>query len=159
MLALQRTAGNAAIVVQREYGAWSNIDEAFGRLALEQANTYLLYDADFAPVVPGRVKVWKTFTSGREVDEDHFFTDSGGSEQHVKVRISLYSGGDTFRGRVVSWNPAGQEINVARFDGWIKDNGDGTCSVHVGSKPRPADPGPPPHGGAPQYYDWQEVPV
>lgn len=149
LLALQRTAGNAAVgslVVQRDdAGAVPAFnDDEFKRMAMGSANDYLLSGQDFPPAVPGKVTYWKTMSAWREVDEDHFYTDANGVEQHVKVKITL-SGGDLEPGaphpdkyllRVIRWNDAGQEVTVRRSTGWI----DATGTPHRGEKPQPPSP-------------------
>jgi hypothetical protein len=160
VLALQRTAGNAAVgslVVQRDPGAGPTYnDEEFKRLAMGSANDYLLSGEDFPPAVPGKVTYWKTVSAWREGDEDHFYTDAQGNEQHVKVRITIYSGGDTFMLRVVRWNDAGQEITVRRSYGWVDMT---TGMPHRGDKPQPPDTNPPSPPRERFYYDDDSVPV
>jgi hypothetical protein len=160
VLALQRTAGNAAVgtlVVQRDAGAAPAYnDDEFKRLALGSANDYLLSGEDFPAAVPGRVVYWKTMSAWNEVDQDHFYTDANGAEQHVKARIRLYSGGDTFMLRIVRWNDAGQEITVRRSTGWVDM---ATGMPHRGDKPQPPDNSPTRPDRLPYHYDDESVPV
>ncbi|MBP2327170.1 hypothetical protein JOF56_007555 [Kibdelosporangium banguiense] len=168
LLALQRTAGNAAVgslVIQRDDAGAAPAfnDDEFKRMAMGSANDYLLSGQDFPPAVPGRVTYWKTMSAWREVDEDHFYTDANGAEQHVKVKITL-SGGDLAPGapnpdkyllRVIRWNDAGQEITVRRSVGWI----DATGTPHRGEKPQPPQP-PDQTPEHPHYHDNDDnVPV
>jgi len=160
VLALQRAAGNRALtstVVQRQAApvAFSNMDNEFARFAMMTTNTFLLSEADFAPVAPGRVQTWKTVSAGGELDEDHFYTDAAGNEQHVKVHVFLDSDAG-FRARICSWNADGQEISLKRISGWLEDQGDGTCVLHVGDKPRPPDPTPSTPSGPSNVYDDDE---
>lgn len=171
LLALQRTAGNAAVgslVVQRDdAGAPPAYDDvAFQRFAMASANDYLLSGQDFPPAVPGRVVYWKTMSASREADEDHFYTDAKGAEQHIKVRITLWGGElapgapnpDRYSLRVVRWNDAGQELTVRSSTGWIDAGG----TPHRGEKPpppAPPNPAPPSPEPAPYYEDDQNVEV
>lgn len=160
VLALQRTAGNAAVgtlVVQRDTGGGPVYnDDEFKRMAMGSANDYLLSGEDFPPAVPGKVIYWKTMSAWKEVDQDHFYTDANGAEQHVKARIILYSGDDTFQLRIVKWNDAGQEITVRRSSGWIDT---ATGMPHRGEKPQPPDNSPPRPDRMPYYDDSDSVPV
>jgi hypothetical protein len=160
VLALQRIAGNAAVgtlVVQRDAGSSPAYnDDEFKRMAMGSANDYLLSGEDFPPAMPGKVVYWKTMSAWNELDEDHFYTDANGAEQHVKVRIILYSRGDTFQLRVVKWNAAGQEIVVRRSSGWI-DMATGT--PHRGEKPQPPDNSPTRPDRVPYYDDSDSVPA
>jgi hypothetical protein len=141
------------------------LDQEIARVAAGVCNQYLVHDAPFAPVVPTRMQTWSTFsTSNGVLDEDHFYNDSNGAEQHVKVRAFRGVGpdlksqtGDTFWGRVVTWNDKGQEITVGRFSGWLEYNG-GSWQVHMGPKPAPAAP-PPPPPAPPSYDEGDQVPV
>jgi hypothetical protein len=167
LLRLQRSIGNAAVatlVVQRDTSqagspTFSNLDTEVTRWATMSTNDFLLHKADFAPVIPTKIQTWKTISVGGQLDEDHFYTDNTGAEQHVKV-LGGMPDSTTIWGEIVNWDGNGQQQILQNFSGWLEDNGDGTCQVHTGAKPStpsPSGPDAPSTPSGPPLYDNADV--
>jgi hypothetical protein len=170
LLRLQRSIGNAAVArlfVQRDTPqagppTFSNLDSEVTRWATRSTNDFLLHKADFAPVPPTKITTWKTISAGGQLDEDHFYTDNAGAEQHVKLLAGMPDS-TTIWGEIVNWDGNGQQQTLQNFSGWLQDNGDGTCQVNSGanpSTPSPSGPDTPSTPSGPPVHDEDDsVPV